>query len=127
MQSDAFVAAYFETARRHPLCPVQRASTALQALLLSMASNRETKERPRTRTISIQLPTLNVIDTVTDSLRSGGTYILEKFRQASPFYIPLLICLAAIPLLMLLSLFAGWSVWKSVPTGWHKELYLQYG
>ena len=92
-----------------------------------MSVKTESNERPRTRTISIQLPTLNAIDAVTEYLHNAGVYVLEKFRQASPLYIPILICLAAIPLLMLLSLFAGWSVWRSVPTGWHRELYLQYG
>ncbi|KLO17075.1 hypothetical protein SCHPADRAFT_822109 [Schizopora paradoxa] len=92
-----------------------------------MSSKTESNERPRTRTISFQLPTLNAIDAVTEYLQNAGTYVLEKIRQASPLYIPILICLAAIPLLMLLSLFAGWSVWRSVPTGWHRELYLQYG
>lgn len=49
------------------------------------------------------------------------------FRPIAPQLIPLFICLALIPIIIFLSIFSGWYVWKNVAVGWEYPLYLQYG
>jgi len=48
-------------------------------------------------------------------------------RPIAPQLIPLTIFLLLIPLILLLSVFAGWIVWKNVAVGWETTLDLQYG
>ena len=48
-------------------------------------------------------------------------------RPIASHLVPLLVCLSLIPLLLLLSLFSGWYIWKNVPVAWHVPIYLQYG
>ncbi|KDQ63418.1 hypothetical protein JAAARDRAFT_65471 [Jaapia argillacea MUCL 33604] len=53
-----------------------------------------------------------------------------SFRLIRPFapqIIPLIVCVFVLPLLVLLSLSAGYYVWRSVAIGWETELNLQYG
>lgn len=52
---------------------------------------------------------------------------LRIFRPSAPQLIPLFVCLALIPIIIFLSLFSGWYVWKNVAVGWESPLYLQYG
>ncbi|KAF8898895.1 hypothetical protein BD779DRAFT_1486090, partial [Infundibulicybe gibba] len=54
-------------------------------------------------------------------------YVLFLLRSSSPQIIPLFVCLFLVPLVILLSLFAGWIVWNSVATAWDSPLDLQYG
>ncbi|KAG0696024.1 putative adipose-regulatory protein-domain-containing protein [Suillus ampliporus] len=48
-------------------------------------------------------------------------------RASAPQLIPLFVCLALIPIIILFSLFSGWYVWKNVAVGWESPLFLQYG
>ncbi|KAG2369475.1 putative adipose-regulatory protein-domain-containing protein [Suillus spraguei] len=52
---------------------------------------------------------------------------MNLFRPIAPQLIPLFVCLALIPVIILFSLFSGWYVWKNVAVGWEYPLYLQYG
>ncbi|ESK98056.1 adipose-regulatory protein [Moniliophthora roreri MCA 2997] len=52
---------------------------------------------------------------------------IEYLRPLAPHVTPLLICVILIPLLISLSLLAGFLVWKNVAVGWSVPLYLQYG
>ncbi|KAG1908248.1 uncharacterized protein F5891DRAFT_992243 [Suillus fuscotomentosus] len=54
-------------------------------------------------------------------------FIMNLFRPVAPQLIPLFVCLALIPVIILFSLFSGWYVWKNVAVGWESSLYLQYG
>ncbi|KAJ8520085.1 hypothetical protein ONZ45_g3042 [Pleurotus djamor] len=58
------------------------------------------------------------------SLASGLVNFLRPF---APQIIPLLVCVLLVPLIILLSAYAGWVVWKSVPVAWQVPLNLQYG
>ncbi|KAG0693318.1 putative adipose-regulatory protein-domain-containing protein [Suillus ampliporus] len=52
---------------------------------------------------------------------------VNLFRPVAPQLIPLFVCLALIPVIILFSLFSGWYVWKNVAVGWESPLFLQYG
>ncbi|KAH8120211.1 hypothetical protein DFH11DRAFT_1558906 [Phellopilus nigrolimitatus] len=52
---------------------------------------------------------------------------VRRLKAMSPKLVPIFICLGALPVLMLFSLVAGWTVWKNVPKGWSEPVYLQYG
>ncbi|KAH7885915.1 hypothetical protein F5I97DRAFT_1876383 [Phlebopus sp. FC_14] len=41
--------------------------------------------------------------------------------------VPLAVCLALVPVVVILSVFSGWYVWRNVAVGWEANLYLQYG
>lgn len=58
-----------------------------------------------------------------DLLAKGSGYM--KFM--APQLITLAVCLFLIPLVIFLSAFAGWFVWKHVAVGWETPVYLQYG
>jgi len=47
--------------------------------------------------------------------------------RLAPQLITLLVCLLLVPLVVFLSLFAGWFVWKNVAVSWEAPVYLQYG
>ncbi|OCH96036.1 hypothetical protein OBBRIDRAFT_702409, partial [Obba rivulosa] len=44
-----------------------------------------------------------------------------------PQLVPLVVFLAAIPVIVFLSFAAGWIVWRSIAVGWETEVFLQYG
>src|ERR1700692_1743828 len=48
-------------------------------------------------------------------------------KPIAPQLITLSVCLLLVPLIVLLSVFAGWFVWKNVVVGWETPVYLQYG
>ncbi|KAF8167755.1 hypothetical protein B0H34DRAFT_792449 [Crassisporium funariophilum] len=52
---------------------------------------------------------------------------LSAVRPYAPRLIPLLVCSFFIPLIIILSLSAGWVVWSSLSVSWEVPLYLQYG
>jgi hypothetical protein len=52
---------------------------------------------------------------------------LRLFRPLAPHLVPVFVCLALIPVIIFLSLFSGWYVWKNVAVRWESPLYLQYG
>jgi hypothetical protein len=45
----------------------------------------------------------------------------------TPKFIPFIVCSLFIPLVLFVSISAGWIVWKNVAVGWEATLYLQYG
>ncbi|CAA7259917.1 unnamed protein product [Cyclocybe aegerita] len=51
----------------------------------------------------------------------------SALRPFAPRLIPLLVCSFFIPLVVFLSVSAGWYVWKSLSVSWEAPLYLQYG
>jgi len=53
--------------------------------------------------------------------------VFSLLRPFAPQIIPLLICVFIIPLVVLLSLSAGFLVWKNVAVGWESPLHLQFG
>ncbi|KAG1870994.1 hypothetical protein C8R48DRAFT_697337 [Suillus tomentosus] len=62
-----------------------------------------------------------------NAISSAIRFIMNLFRPVAPQLIPLFVCLALIPVIILFSLFSGWYVWKNVAVGWESSLYLQYG
>ncbi|CAL1695534.1 unnamed protein product [Somion occarium] len=48
-------------------------------------------------------------------------------KPLAPQLIPLAVFVLAIPILIFLSLSAGWFVWRSIAVGWESPLFLQYG
>ncbi|THH06950.1 hypothetical protein EW145_g3728 [Phellinidium pouzarii] len=50
-----------------------------------------------------------------------------RLKALYPKLVPLFICLGALPVLVLFSLVAGWTVWDSIAEGWSVPVYLQYG
>jgi hypothetical protein len=62
-----------------------------------------------------------------NAVSSAIQFIMNIFRPVAPQLIPLFVCLALIPVIILFSLFSGWYVWKNVAVGWESPLYLQYG
>lgn len=62
-----------------------------------------------------------------NAVSSAIRFIMNLFRPVAPQLIPLFVCLALIPVIILFSLFSGWYVWKNVAVGWESPLYLQYG
>ncbi|KIJ68602.1 hypothetical protein HYDPIDRAFT_106814 [Hydnomerulius pinastri MD-312] len=53
--------------------------------------------------------------------------VLSLLRPIAPQLVPLVVCLALIPVIVFFSLFSGWYVWKNVAVGWEMPIYLQYG
>lgn len=52
---------------------------------------------------------------------------LRFFRPVGPQLVPLVVFLAALPVIFFLSFVAGWIVWRSIAVGWEAEVFLQYG
>ncbi|KAF8078764.1 hypothetical protein FPV67DRAFT_1663454 [Lyophyllum atratum] len=52
---------------------------------------------------------------------------LSFLRPYAPQIIPVLICVFIIPLVVFLSVSAGFIVWKNVAVGWESPLHLQFG
>ncbi|EMD42159.1 hypothetical protein CERSUDRAFT_110697 [Gelatoporia subvermispora B] len=52
---------------------------------------------------------------------------VRLFRPVGPQLVPLVVFLAAIPVIVFLSFTAGWIVWRSIAVGWETEVFLQYG
>ncbi|XP_006463954.1 hypothetical protein AGABI2DRAFT_75106 [Agaricus bisporus var. bisporus H97] len=52
---------------------------------------------------------------------------VSVLRPYAPQLVPIAVCLFLVPFAISLSLYAGWSVWKSLAVGWDVPLYLQYG
>ncbi|KAI6007210.1 putative adipose-regulatory protein-domain-containing protein [Pisolithus albus] len=52
---------------------------------------------------------------------------IRLLRPFVPQLVCLLVFLALIPIVVSVSLFSGWYVWKNVAVGWETEVYLQYG
>jgi hypothetical protein len=52
---------------------------------------------------------------------------LEFMKSITNQLVTLIVCLILVPLVILLSVFAGWFVWKTVAVGWDIPVYLQYG
>lgn len=48
-------------------------------------------------------------------------------KLVAPQLISLSVCLLLVPLVILVSAFAGWFVWRNIAVGWETPLYLQYG
>jgi hypothetical protein len=52
---------------------------------------------------------------------------IRLIKPLAPHLIPLVVFALAIPVVIALSLSAGWFVWRSIAVGWESPLYLQYG
>lgn len=52
---------------------------------------------------------------------------LRLLRPFAPQLVPLVVFLLTIPVILFLSLSAGWFVWRSVAVGWESDVHLQYG
>ncbi|KAI6031624.1 putative adipose-regulatory protein-domain-containing protein [Pisolithus microcarpus] len=53
--------------------------------------------------------------------------LIRLLRPFVPQLVCLVVFLALIPIVVSVSLFSGWYVWKNVAVGWETEVYLQYG
>jgi hypothetical protein len=51
----------------------------------------------------------------------------NAFRAYAPQIVPLIVCTLLIPLVLVISLLAGWLVWKNASVSWEVPIYLQYG
>ena len=51
----------------------------------------------------------------------------KLIKPLAPHLVPLVVFILAIPVILTLSLSAGFFVWKSIAVGWETPLYLQYG
>jgi hypothetical protein len=60
-------------------------------------------------------------------LLSFSSTSVATLRPYAPQIVPLLICVLFIPLVFLLSVFAGFVVWKSVAVDWETPIHLQFG
>ena len=52
---------------------------------------------------------------------------VDTLRAYAPQIVPLFVCTLLIPLVVAVSIFAGWLVWKNASVSWEAPLYLQYG
>ncbi|KAI6047757.1 putative adipose-regulatory protein-domain-containing protein [Pisolithus marmoratus] len=52
---------------------------------------------------------------------------IRLLRPFAPQLVSLLVFLALIPIVVSISLFSGWYVWRNVAVGWKTDIYLQYG
>lgn len=52
---------------------------------------------------------------------------IRLLRPFAPQLVSLLVFLALIPVVVSISLFSGWYVWRNVAVGWKTDIYLQYG
>jgi len=48
-------------------------------------------------------------------------------QTITPKVVPLAVCFLFIPLLVFVSLSAGWIVWRNAAVSWEATIYLQYG
>ena len=55
------------------------------------------------------------------------THGLSAIRPFSPQLIPIIVCILLIPVILLLSAYAGWAVWSSAAVSWQADLNVQYG
>jgi len=55
------------------------------------------------------------------------TACVRQIRPLAPQLIPLTVFILALPVVLFLSVSAGWFVWRSVAVGWEAEIFLQYG
>ncbi|KAF8349761.1 putative adipose-regulatory protein-domain-containing protein [Amanita rubescens] len=55
------------------------------------------------------------------------TSSFNAFRAYAPQIVPLIVCTLLIPLVLVISLLAGWLVWKNASVSWEVPIYLQYG
>ncbi len=51
----------------------------------------------------------------------------NAFKAYAPQIVPLIVCTLLIPLVLAISLLAGWLVWKNACVSWEAPIYLQYG
>jgi len=67
----------------------------------------------------------------TDSLVAFALHLLltpaRILRPYAPNFVPFIVISLFIPLVVVLSAFSGWMVWKNVATDWHEHVWLQYG
>ncbi|TFK30793.1 hypothetical protein FA15DRAFT_608275 [Coprinopsis marcescibilis] len=73
------------------------------------------------------------IQVTAESPESNG-FLLSSFqalftllRPYTPQIVPLVVCLLFIPLILVISAFAGYVVWNNLTTGWETPVYMQYG
>jgi hypothetical protein len=52
---------------------------------------------------------------------------VNALRTVAPQIIPLFVFALLIPLIVAVSILAGWLVWKNASVSWEAPLYLQYG
>lgn len=72
----------------------------------------------------------NSPDILATPLRLSGVLFSrgsQHVKHVAPQLITFLVCLLLVPLVIFLSVFAGWFVWKNVAVGWEAPVYLQYG
>lgn len=62
--------------------------------------------------------------TVYDAILASS---FNAFRAYAPQIVPLIVCTLLIPLVLAISLLAGWLVWKNASVSWEAPIYLQYG
>lgn len=60
-------------------------------------------------------------------LVSLSSTTVATLRPYAPQIIPVLICVLFIPLIILLSVFSGFVVWRSVGVDWETPIHLQFG
>ena len=53
--------------------------------------------------------------------------LIRVFRPYAPQLIPLLVCLLLLPAVILVSVFAGFLVWRDIAVPWDAPLHLQFG
>jgi hypothetical protein len=69
----------------------------------------------------------NVVHSPLRLLHSFSRITVATLRPYAPQIIPVLICVLFIPLVILLSVSAGFVVWRSVAVDWETPIYLQFG
>ena len=60
-------------------------------------------------------------------LYSFSSVSVAALRPYAPQIIPILVCVLFIPLVILLSVSAGFVVWRSVAVDWETPIHLQFG
>ena len=53
--------------------------------------------------------------------------LIRVLRPYAPQLIPLLVCLLLVPAVILVSVFAGFLVWRNIAVPWDVPLHLQFG
>lgn len=69
----------------------------------------------------------NLLSSTLRFLLAVASSTLSFLRPFAPQIIPVLICVFIIPLVVLLSLSAGFLVWKNVAVAWESPIHLQFG
>ena len=91
---------------------------------------------PLDRPVGVAEPVGSATLPVDDELSvvSSGSYwnnavqtSIRYIRPATPKLVPIAVCLGTIPLLIVLSIAAGWVVYSGIAVGWKSPLHLQYG